>query len=247
MKRQIFLLSILFLTFSSHAQERLSVGVQGGISKLISNTKESSNHLESFNAAGSIDANGGVFGRYYFAPNLAVRAGFGVMGMSTAREYLNTKYGRSNRGVNPSVNLSLDRLIPFGSGSWGLLASFGFQGTYLGQNAGEVIRNQSEEGYRLGAHLQTDSDGNVSSILGHDVVYATRQNSTLLHLRPEIGLYKQVGKNRFYTSFIYGIALGEDLYVKDYRSISLMGNFYSTKHRFSGDFALLQVGYEFLF
>lgn len=246
--KNLFIPGFIFLmSFQTMAQSRFAIGVQGGVSRLSSETIAVSDQLNGFNAIGSEDANVFIFSRYYFLSNWSARFGVGVMGLSTAHQFENSKFGRINNGVNGQFLLSIDRFIPFGSSNWGGLVSLGLNGVYLGESAGEISRITSEEGARIGAHLIPDVNGNVGSIMGHDVEYFTRDSEFLVHLRPEVGIYRKFDRQILSLSFVYGHAIGKPLYKNDYNRISLHQQDFSSKHQFSGSFVAVQVGYEFQF
>lgn len=247
MKGYLLIVSAMFLTFFVQAQNNFSIGVQGGISGLRATTIPTQQDLGGFQAHRSVDANVQAFFRYYFSPTWALRSSVGIMGLSTEEEYLNSSYGRKNRGIHPAVGLSLDRFFELGTGTYGIIASFGISSVFLNDKAGWSRLIQSEEGVRIGSHVFADATGNRTTILAHDVSYNTRNTSLLWHLRPELGVYRKINNHRLSLSLIAGLALGQPLYVHDFRSISLLGDFYSAKHQFSGSFLGLHVGYEFLF
>lgn len=248
MKSSIVLILFCLAVFPSYSQSKIAVGFQGGRSSLVPETVGTPNQLSNFNAKGAGGVNMLVYGRYYFQPNWSVRAGGGIIGYRSAHTHVVVSQTRTGfRGVQPQIMAGLDYHLSFGESNFGVIFSAGLNASRAHLYDNRTI--SSEEGYPLTGIMGLNEDGELinAGVLGHDVDYLYSGQKTLLHLRPEVTLFKQLGKHKLLASFVYGYALKEPILTADYKSISYQGEYYSARHRFSGSFTALQLGYEFSF
>ncbi len=224
------------------------VGLQGGRSSLIPETVVVPNQMSDFNARGAGGVHMLVYGRYHFQPNWSVRLGGGIIGYRSAHSHTSFPLTRTSfRGVKPQIMASLDYQLLFGESNLGVIFSAGINAIRAHEHENRVI--SSEEGYPLTAVRARGDDGEGinAGVLGHEVNYLYSDQKTVLHLRPEVTLFKQLGRHKLLASFVLGYAIREPILIVDYNSISYQGEFYSARHKFSGSFTALQLGYEFSF
>jgi hypothetical protein len=250
MKKLVLLVFSFLLSSISFSQSRVSVGVQGGISTLHTNSTSSGADLSAFSPVGTPSGVGQVLVKYSLKKNWFVGAGFGVMhfGMSTTLNGI--KGGTKSLGgqtLNPQLMASFGKDFYFGESKWGTYISAGISTTRLSINGERVYSLISEEGIRFQGVMIREDQSTVSELLAHDMrVFQTRKDA-IWHIRPEVGIFRKLGKNRVYASFTYGLALGEGLYSVSYNSISFKGERYSEFHGATGSFFAAQLGYQIYF
>lgn len=236
---------ILFslVVFPLFSQSKFAVGFQVGRSSLVPETIEIPNQLPSFEAMGAGGVNMIIYGRYYFHPNWSIRMGGGIIGYKSA--YFNNSISMTNSGfggVKPQVMTGIDYHLCFRKSNIGVILSAGLNANRAHRYDNSTI--VSEEGFPLIIFIAWPDD---LSLYGHEVEYNYSTQKTLLHFRPEVTLFKQLGRHKLLASLVYGHALKEPISTTDYRSISYSGEYYAARHRFSGSFTALQLGYEFRF
>ncbi|KEO71747.1 hypothetical protein EL17_21415 [Anditalea andensis] len=232
----------------SYAQSKISVGIQGGRSSLVPETVEVPNQLTTFKARGAGGVNMLIYGRYNFQPNWSMRVGGGIIGYRSAHIHTRGITTRTGfQGVQPQVMTSLDYHLSFGESNFGVIFSAGLNASRAHQYNNRTV--SSEEGHPLTAIRILNEDGQMinGGVLGHDVDYIYSEQKVLLHLRPEVTLFKQMGRHKLLASFVYGYAFKDPILTIDFNSISYQGEYHAAKHRFSGSFTSLQLGYELSF
>lgn len=250
MKKLVLLVFILLLSSVSFSQSRVSLGLQGGISMLRTNSTSIGSDLPAFTPIGTPSGSGQVLLRYSLKNNWFLGAGVGVMhfGMSTTLNGI--KGGKRSLGgqtLNPQLIASFGKEFYFGESKWGSYASAGISNTRLAIKGDRVYSLISEEGVRFQGVMIREDQSTVSEILAHDMrVFQTRKDA-IWHIRPELGIFRKLGKNRVYASFTYGLALGEGLYSVSYNSISFKEERYSESHGATGSFFAGQLGYQIYF
>lgn len=237
----------LSVIFTSYSQSKISVGFHAGRASLVPETIETTDQLQNFNAKGIGGVNMLIYGRYYLNPNWSIRAGGGIIGYGSGHTYDIATTRTGFRGVQPQIIASFDYHLLFGTSDFGLIFSAGMNTSRAHQYNDRTI--SSQEGHPLTYVRELNEDGIIinAGVLGHDVNYLYSRQKTLLHLRPEVTLFKNFGRHKLMTSFIYGYSLKRPVLIIDYNSISHKENFYSAKHRFSGSFTAFQLGYELSF
>ncbi|MDE0560636.1 hypothetical protein OU792_11600, partial [Algoriphagus sp. NF] len=149
--------------------------------------------------------------------------------------------------LNPQLIASIGKDLYFGDSKWGTYVSAGISTTRLSIDGERVYSLISEEGIRFQGVMIREDQSTVSELLAHDMrVFQTRKDA-IWHIRPEVGVFRILGKNRIYASFTYGLALGEGLYSVSYSSISFKGERYSEYHDATGSFFAAQLGYQINF
>ncbi|MBA4302503.1 hypothetical protein SAMN03080617_00986 [Algoriphagus alkaliphilus] len=243
----IFFFSLLDTTFG---QSRFSIGIQGGVSKLSTFSGTLGNELPGFSPKSTVSGLGQIHGTYTMNSNLFARVGVGGMhlGMSTTMEGLQGNVlSLGNQTLNPQLIASLGKNFQFGTGGWGGYLAAGISMTKLDLSGERIYSLESEEGIRFQGALVTNDQGAVGEVLAHNMRIYNTGNNILWHVRPEVGVFKQIGKSKISLAFIYGYQLREELYVVSYNSLSLFEGNYSETHGTSGSFVSLQMGYEFSF
>lgn len=247
MKKSILLFTLVILANPLLAQNRFAIGYQGGISKLSPETVTVPNQLQSFEARGAGGVHMLLYGRYFLNHSLSFRLGGGINSMMTSNRMENqNNYNSSFSGVKGQAMASIDYDIPFGESKYGVIASLGLNIT----NNPSSLKNQeiiSDEGVVYSGLRIRQDDGSLEErvILLHEMETYGSGGDFVYHIRPELAVYRMMGKHRIFASVIYGHALGKDFYVVDYRDISFMGDRHAARHRFSGSFTAFQIGYEF--
>lgn len=247
MKKLVLLVFSFLLSSISFSQSRVSVGVQGGISTLRTNSTSSGSDLSDFIPIGTLSGVGQVLLKYSFEKNWFVGAGVGVIhfGMSTTLNGI--KGGTKSLGgqtLNPQLMASFGKDFYFGDSKWGAYVSAGISSTRLSIKGERVYSLICEEGIRFQGVLIREDQNTVNELLAHDMrVFQTRKEA-IWHIRPEIGLFRKLGKNRVYASFTYGLPIGEGLYSVSYNSISFKGERFSEFHSATGSFFAAQLGYQ---
>lgn len=250
MKKLAIVIFFLCIVDSTFGQSRFSIGIQGGVSKLSTFSGSLGNELPAFSPKSTVSGVGQIYGNYTMNGNWFARVGVGAMhlGMSTTMEGLQGNVlSLGSQTLNPQLIASLGKNFKFGNGGWGGYLAAGISMTKLDLNGERIYSLESEEGIRFQGALVTNDQGDVGEILVHDMRVYNTVKDILWHIRPEVGIFKQFGKNKVSLAFMYGYQLREELYVVSYNSLSLFEGNYSETHGTSGSFVSLQMGYEFSF
>lgn len=253
MKKILLFLTLIIVGTSIggvFGQSRFSIGFQGGISKLSTFSSSLGNDLPEFSPRSTVSGVGSIYGSYSMNRNWFAKVGVGAMhlGMSTTLEGLQGNVRSLGRQtLNPQLAGSFGKNFLFEKNGWGSYLAVGISMTKLDLSGERVYSLVSDEGLRFQGVIVRNDQGDFGEILAHDMrVYNTRKD-VLWHVRPEVGVFKQFGKNKVSLAFIYGYQLREELYVVGYNSLSLFEGNYSEIHGTSGSFVSLQMGYEFSF
>ncbi|MCH7398797.1 hypothetical protein MM236_12405 [Belliella sp. DSM 107340] len=87
-----------------------------------------------------------------------------------------------------------------------------------------------------------------NSIYLHEYSRSSNGRKHQLFIRPELGLFYDVSpKGRIVLKANYGFNLHGDVLTLDYKRIRYQGEFYQTKHRYSGDFISTLLANEIKF
>lgn len=247
MKKLFLFVFSLLLSSVSFSQSRVSVGVQGGISTLRTNSISLGSDLSAFTPIGTASGLGQLLVKYSLREKWFVGAGVGVMHFGMSTKLSGIKGGTKSLGgqtLNPQLMVSIGKDLNFGESNWGAYVSAGISTTRFSITGDRVYSLISEEGLRFQGVMLREDQSTVSELLAHDMrVFQTRKEA-IWHIRPEIGLFRKLGKNRVYASFTYGLPLGEGLYSVSYNSISFKGERFSEFHSATGSFFAAQLGYQ---
>jgi hypothetical protein len=238
------------MTESSFGQNRFSVGLQGGISKLSTFSGSLGNDLPEFSPSGTVSGVGMIYGNYTLNRNWFTRLGFGGMHLGLSSTFEGSQgnvQSLGNQTFNPQLTGSFGKNFLFGESGWGSYLSLGISMTKLKLNDERVYSLESDEGIRFQGVIVSNDQGNFGEVLAHNMRIFNTANDMLWHVRPEVGLFKQIGNSKISLAFIYGYQLREELYVVSYNSLSFFERSYSETHGSSGSFVSFQLGYEFSF
>jgi hypothetical protein len=247
------LLTLIFgilLSSFSFGQSKFSLGVQGGLNRLNTSSGLQENELPAFAPVSTMSGIGQVYLQYSFQKNWFARIGFGAMQLRMGTSLLGingmvTTLGGQN--LNPQVISTLGKAFIIGEQGWGIYLAGGVSMTNLKINGERIYSLASEEGIRVQGILMRNVTGAQSEVLAHDMRIYNTQKDNLWHLRPEIGVFKRMGRSKISAAFIYGFNISEELYSVSYNSISYFGERYTEGHSASGSFISYQLGYEFSF
>ncbi|MCH7413491.1 hypothetical protein MM213_08350 [Belliella sp. R4-6] len=243
----VFLFLVFVITLQINAQSKFSIGLQGGRSVLIPETLNVPNQLVGFDARGAGGVNFILYGRYFIRPSWSVRLGTGILGYKSAHEFNSDLRTTGFSGVQPQAMSSLDYHVDFGNSGFGLILSAGINSNLAHQYSD--IHVLDADGIFLAGYISRNENGDLidSYLRGHEVAYSFSDQKILLHLRPEISVFKKFGRHKFLAAFSYSHALSDPISKIEYTSISFENEYFAARHRFGGSYTTLQAGYEFGF
>lgn len=250
MKPLLALIFGVFLSSISLGQSKFSIGIQGGFSRLNTFASSPSTELPEFSPESTISGIGQIYGKYTLGQDWFARLGFGLMhfGISTSLEGIRGNVSSlGGQTLNPQVVTTFGKEIKFGKSGWGAYLAAGVSLTNFNLEGSRIYSLSSEEGITFQGVIIRNDLGDVSEVLAHDMRVFNTRDKNLWHIRPEVGLFKLLGRSRLSAAFIYGHKLGEDLYSISYNSISYFDQNYTESHGTSGSFTSFQLGYEFTF
>jgi hypothetical protein len=247
-----FTLSIFlfFLIGFSFGQSKFSVGFQGGVSKLSTFSSQSMEELPGFSPYGTLSGVGLIYGAYEMNKNWFTKIGVGGVHLGMGSK-LNGINGNVQSLGNQTINLqlvgSLGKNFFIGNKGWGSYLGAGISMTQLDLSGDRVYTQENADGIRFQGVVVTNGQGDMGEVLANNLrIYNTSKN-VLWHIRPELGVFKQFGKQKISLAFIYGYKLREELFVVNYNSLSFFEKNYSEMHGTTGSFVSLQLGYEIKF
>ncbi len=253
MKKHLLLLAFFIVGLSIgvvFGQNRFSIGIQGGVSKLSTFSGSLGNDLPDFSPRSTVSGVGLIYGSYSMNRNWFARVGVGGMhfGLTTIMDgSQGNVLSLGGQTLNPQLTGSFGKNLLFGKKGWGSYVAVGISMTKLDLNEDRVYSLESEDGLRFQGVIVSNNQGDFGEVLAHDMRVYNTGKDILWHVRPEVGIFKQFGKHKVSLAFIYGYKLREELYVVSYNSLSLFEGNYSEMHGTSGSFVSLQIGYEFSF
>jgi hypothetical protein len=251
MKSYIILLLGILISSFSFGQGRYSIGVQGGLLQLNTFSSSGSNEVPGFSPLGTLSGTGQVYGKYFIGNKSFAKLGLGLihLGMTTTLEGIKSGNVASigGRTLNRQVIAAFGQDFNLGKNGWGFYWSGGISLTKLNLEGDRVYSLSSEEGIRFQGIIIKNNQGDASELLAYDMrVFKTRHQS-IWHLRPELGIFKHLGRSRISASYIYAYQLREEPYSVYYNSLSYFGKNYSASHGTSGSFSSIQLAYEIRF
>ncbi len=235
--------------FTANAQERFGLGIQGGRSVVIGETLPTSMPLMGFNAKGNGGANISVYLRYRLSENLGALAGGGINSLIPSGRFMNADTGGKLPGKQPHFFAGIDYDLQISNSRFGFLPKLvlGFTGNPQERKHRNFISEKGEIFQLHGVSVPNSSVINIHYLYLHSLQTHGSKNNIIFHVRPEIALYKNVGKHRILISGMYGYALGDDYYVRNYKELSYREERYNSVHRFKGSYYALILGFEFGF
>jgi hypothetical protein len=253
MKRNVSLLIIALslMCGSAIAQSKWSVGFQGGRSQLVGHEGNSFKQLVEYDAVCMGGVNFQLYGKFRVKENLAFYAGGGINNLVTGYRLDAIKRSRgSNKGSEIQLFLGTEYNLKFGESGFGLLGRFsvamtGNNGAHIGLSSFEI-----EEGILWAGSIDVDQ---LSGDIDDGVIYLKKvefSNSSaqfMLHLRPEIGFYKDIKKHRIMVTAMFAQAPARDFRINQYLDLTYRGERRTAYHRFGGHYSAILVGYEFRF
>jgi len=253
MKRNVSLLIIALslMCGSAIAQSKWSVGFQGGRSQLVGHDGNSFKQLVEYDAVGIGGVNFQLFGKFRVKENLAFYAGIGINNLVTGYRFDGPRRASgSNEGSEIQLFLGTEYNLKFGESGFGLLGRFsvamtGNNGAHRGSSSFE-----SEEGLPWVGSVEVDQlsgdidDGRVYLKNGE---FSNSSAQFMLHLRPEIGFYKDIKKHRITVTAMFAQAPARDFRINQYLDLTYRGERRTAYHRFGGHYSAILVGYEFRF
>jgi hypothetical protein len=253
MKSNSILLIIALTLFCSSAiaQSKWSVGFQGGRSQLIPFNGDTFKQLEEYEAAGMGGVNFQLYGKFWIKENFALYAGGGINNLVTGYRFNGLRRASgTNKGSEVQYFMGTEYNIKFGESGFGILGRFSF--AIMGNNGSKRGKSsfESEEGIPWIGQVEVDplsggvDDGMVYLKKGE---FSNSSSRFLMHLRPEIGFYKDFKKHRIMISAMYAQALERDFKVDQYLDLTYRGERRTAFHRFGGHYGAIFVGYEFRF
>jgi len=253
MKRNesIFIIVMTLFCSPAIAQSKWSVGFQGGRSQLVGHDSNTFRQLEEYDAVGMGGVNFQIYGKFRIKENLALYAGGGINNLVTGHRFDGFKRANgSNKGSEVQYFVGTEYNLKFGESGFGLLGRFSF--AIMGNNGSHrgVSSFESAEGIRWLGRVEVDP---VSGDIDDGVVYLKKgefSNSSarfLMHLRPEIGFYKDIKKHRITVSAMFAQAPKRDFRINQYLDLTYRGERRTASHRFGGHYSAILVGYEFRF
>jgi hypothetical protein len=240
----------IIFSLSSFAQSRFSLGVQGGLNRLNANSRSQPNELPGFSPASPWSGMGQVYLQYSFGKDWFTRAGFGVMELRVAQWIEGIRGSAIRLGgqeLNPQLIATVGKAFEIKNSGWGVYLAGGVSATKLTIDGPRIYSKLSEEGIGTNNVTIRNDQGGVDEVLAHDMRVYNTQKDYLWHLRPELGVFKRLGRSKISVAFTYGFNFSEELYTVTYNSISYRGQRYTDGFSVSGSYVSWQLGYEFNF